>query len=100
MRRVGLARVLSKLGYCSRSHAAELIRAGRVKLNGIERRDPETPVHVECDRVEVDGKIARAARKIYFMMNKPRGVITTASDENAPRLFMKTCASICLGSPP
>ncbi|MGC1291148.1 MAG: pseudouridine synthase, partial [Candidatus Acidiferrales bacterium] len=82
-RRVGLARALSKLGYCSRSRAAELIRTGHVRLNGIERRNPETPVHIGRDRVEVDGKIAGAARKIYLMMNKPRGVVTTASDEKA-----------------
>ncbi|MFZ0639100.1 MAG: pseudouridine synthase [Candidatus Acidiferrales bacterium] len=81
--RVGLARALSKLGYCSRSQAGELIRAGRVRLNGIERRNPETPVHVGRDRVEVDGKITGAAHKIYLMLNKPRGVITTASDEKA-----------------
>lgn len=80
-RRVGLARALSKLGYCSRSQAAELIGTGRVRLNGIVRRDPETPVRVGRDRVEVDGKIAEAAGKLYFMMNKPRGVVTTASDE-------------------
>ena len=82
-RRVGLARALSKLGWCSRSQAAKLVRAGRVRLNGTARRDPETPVRVGRDRVEVDGRIAGAARKIYFMMNKPRGVITTASDEKA-----------------
>ena len=78
---VGLARALSKLGYCSRSQAAELIRAGRVRLNGKVRRDPETPVALERDRVEVDGQPARAARKIYWMMNKPRSAVTTASDE-------------------
>jgi 23S rRNA pseudouridine2605 synthase len=44
-RQVGLARALSKLGFCSRSQAARLIRAGRVRLNGATRRDPETPVH-------------------------------------------------------
>jgi 23S rRNA pseudouridine2605 synthase len=59
-RRVGLARALSKLGYCSRSQATELIRAGRVKLNGTTRRDPETPVHVERDRIEVDRRMVGA----------------------------------------
>jgi 23S rRNA pseudouridine2605 synthase len=83
MRRVGLARALSKLGYCSRSQAGELIRAGRVRLNGIEQRNPETPVRMGSDRLDVDGKLADAARKIYLMLNKPRGVITTASDEKA-----------------
>jgi 23S rRNA pseudouridine2605 synthase len=80
-RRVGLARALSKLGYCSRSQAAELIRAGQVRLNGVTRRDPETPVRLHLDRVEAEGREVAAAEKIYLMLNKPRGVVTTASDE-------------------
>ena len=81
IRRVGLARALSKLGYCSRSQATELIRAGRVKLNRAIRRDPETPVHLELDRIEVNGQVVGAQEKLYLMMNKPRGIVTTASDE-------------------
>jgi 23S rRNA pseudouridine2605 synthase len=80
-RRVGLARALSKLGYCSRSRAAEWIREGRVRLNGLVRSDPETPVQMGRDRIEVDGETASVAHKSYLMMNKPRGVVTTASDE-------------------
>lgn len=79
--RTGLARALSKLGYCSRSRAAELVRAGRVRLNGQVRRDPEFPVHIRQDRIEVDGEAAAAAGKIYLMLNKPRGLVTSASDE-------------------
>jgi 23S rRNA pseudouridine2605 synthase len=78
-RHIGLARVLSKLGFCSRSQAAELIRAGRVRLNGVVRRDPEAPVF--SDRIEVDNQRVASAEKIYLMMNKPRGLVTTASDE-------------------
>ena len=80
-KRVGLARALSKLGYCSRSRAAELIRKGSVRLNGVMRRDPETPTDLQKDRIEVDGVRVTSARKIYWMMNKPRGLVTTASDE-------------------
>lgn len=80
-RRVGLARALSKLGYCSRSQAAELIREGRVRLNGREPRDPETPVLLGKDRIEVNGALVREEKLVYFMLNKPRGVVTTASDE-------------------
>jgi 23S rRNA pseudouridine2605 synthase len=69
------------LGYCSRSTAFELIRAGRVHLNGGIRRDPEAPVHIEHDRIEVDGRELAAPSKVYLMLNKPRGVVTTASDE-------------------
>ncbi len=80
-RRVGLARALSKLGYCSRSEAAKLIRAGRVRLNGLPRKDSETPTRLEKDRIEVDGRAIRSSTKIHLMLNKPRGVVTTASDE-------------------
>jgi 23S rRNA pseudouridine2605 synthase len=80
-RRVGLARALSKLGYCSRSHAVELIRAGRVQLNARPQRDPEAPVSLPRDRITVDGQAIGAAAKIYWILNKPRGTVTTASDE-------------------
>jgi 23S rRNA pseudouridine2605 synthase len=81
VKKVGLARALSKMGYCSRSAAAELIRAGRVKLNGALRRDPETPVHLGKDRIEVDnGPVAKTAG-VYLLLNKPRGVVTTTDDE-------------------
>jgi 23S rRNA pseudouridine2605 synthase len=80
-RKIGLARALSKLGYCSRSQAVELIRAGRVRLNETIRRDPETPVSEKSDRIAVDREAIAAANKIYIMLNKPRGIVTTASDE-------------------
>ncbi|MGA9390031.1 MAG: pseudouridine synthase [Candidatus Sulfotelmatobacter sp.] len=81
-RKIGLARALSKLGYCSGSRAAVLIRAGRVTLNRKIRRDPETPASEKYDRLAVDGKSVEQSNKLYLMMNKPRGVITTASDED------------------
>jgi 23S rRNA pseudouridine2605 synthase len=81
LKKVGLARAISKLGYCSRSQATELIRTGRVKLNGSTRRDPETPVHIGKDRIEIDGKAVARSSKIYLILNKPRGVVATASDE-------------------
>ena len=77
----GLARALSKLGFCSRAQAGLLIRAGRVHLNGVVRRDPETPVRLGEDRIDIDGKPIAAAKKIYLALNKPRGIVTTASDE-------------------
>ena len=80
-RQVGLARALSKLGYCSRSEAFDLIHAGRVRLNGAIRRDPEAPVQPQSDRIEVDGQPVAATSKVYLMLNKPRGTVTTAADE-------------------
>jgi len=80
-RQIGLARAVSKLGFCSRSKAVDLIHAGRVNLNGGICRNPEAPVRSECDRIEVDGQGVTARAKVYLMFNKPRGVVTTASDE-------------------
>ncbi len=80
-RQVGLARALSKLGYCSRSQAFELIRAGRVTLNGRKRLDPETLVALDRDTIAVDSNPVAANSKVYLMLNKPRGFVTTASDE-------------------
>ncbi len=80
-RQIGLARAMSKLGYCSRSAAFDLIQAGRVRVNGAVCRDPEARVHAENDCIEVDGQPIDAAVKVYLVLNKPRGVVTTASDE-------------------
>ncbi len=78
---MGLARAISKMGYCSRARAAELISAGQVRLNGSVRRDAETPVRLGRDKIEVDGQEVCVAKKTYWMLNKPRGTVTTASDE-------------------
>lgn len=79
-RRTGLARALSKLGHCSRSQGFALVRAGRVKVNGRQRRDPEYPI-AAGDRISVDGRLLQDSARLYLVMNKPRGLVTTASDE-------------------
>jgi 23S rRNA pseudouridine2605 synthase len=81
LRTVGLARALSKLGYCSRSQAQQLIGSGQVRVNGAVKRNPETPVSLGGDRIEVNGASIHSAEKIYLMLNKPRGLVTTTSDE-------------------
>jgi 23S rRNA pseudouridine2605 synthase len=80
-KRVGLARALSKLGFCSRAQAAQFIRAGKVRVNGTLRRNPEMPVRLGKDRIEIVGQPVSASKQIYLAFNKPRGIVTTASDE-------------------
>lgn len=79
--RHGVARVLSKLGVCSRTQAAAYVREGRVAVNGRIVRDPEKPVDAAQDRIALDGRAVNASERIYLMLNKPRGYITTTSDE-------------------
>ncbi|SHK26993.1 pseudouridine synthase [Fibrobacter sp. UWB12] len=83
----GIARVISKRGFCSRSQAENLVREGRVSLRGKIVRDPDTPAR-ENDEICVDGKHVKASEFVYFMMNKPRGFVTTASDEKGRATVM------------
>jgi 23S rRNA pseudouridine2605 synthase len=69
VRHIGLARALSKLGFCSRSRAFELIRAGKVTVNGKVHRNPEFPVQHETDRFKVEGQPIQSAEKIYLVLN-------------------------------
>ncbi|MEO6365607.1 MAG: pseudouridine synthase [Luteimonas sp.] len=79
--RHGLARVLSKLGLCSRSEAERRIRDGRVSLDGRVIRDPEFPVAHAQHIIEVDDIPLQASIPVCIMLNKPRGLVTTAADE-------------------
>ena len=80
--RHGLARVLSKRGVCSRSEAARWIAAGRVAVDGRIVRDPEFPVDANSRaRITVDGHDIAPPARLYVVLNKPRGLVTTAQDE-------------------
>ena len=80
-KRHGVARVISKLGMGSRTQAAQWVREGRVRVNGRVARDPEFPVRQGLDRIEVGGQESAPAARIVLMLNKPRGLVTTARDE-------------------
>ena len=79
--RHGLARVLSKQGLCSRSEAARWIAEGRVRVDGRIQRDPEYPITAGRHCIEVDGHELGSAQRVCLMLNKPRGLVTTTSDE-------------------
>ncbi len=83
----GVARVISKRGYCSRSQAEKLVREGHVILRGKPVRDPESPAY-ENDEILIDGSPVTASEFVYFAMNKPRGIVTTASDEKGRKTVM------------
>ena len=76
-----LQKILSQAGICSRRAGEELLVQGRVLVNGQiaalgDKADPA------MDRIEVDGKpLPAAPQAVYIMLNKPRGYVTTLSDE-------------------
>ncbi len=83
--KVPLERALSKLGAASRSQTREWILTGRLKVNGRLIRDPQFPVTPETDRFTVDGRPVTRDEWRTIMLNKPRGVVTTKSDEKGRR---------------
>ena len=86
--RVPLERALSKLGLASRTQAREWILAGRVRVNGDVRTQPLYPVNPEKARIEIDGVRAAAVSHVTLLLHKPRGVVTTSSDEKGrPTVF-------------
>ena len=62
-----------------------LVLEGHVRVNGKLHRDPGEQVDLRADKIEVNGQQIRSAGKIYLMLNKPRGVVTTACDEKGRR---------------
>ncbi len=79
--RHGLARVLSKAGLCSRTEAARWIGEGRVTVDGRTINNPEFPIIDGRHVVRVDGQPLDAPRRLHIVLNKPRGLVTTAQDE-------------------
>jgi pseudouridine synthase len=75
-----LERVLSKAGVGSRTEARSWIGGGRVSVNGTVVRDPDRWVDLELDRVSFDGKPLRAPRRVYLLLYKPKGYLTTYKD--------------------
>ena len=59
-----------------------MVRTGRVRVNGRIVRDPEAPTAAHVDRITLDDATVVAVEKIYVALNKPRGYVTTASDEH------------------
>lgn len=74
-----LQKVIAQAGICSRRKAEELIKDGKVKVNN---EVATLGMQVESsDTITVCGKLIRKEEKVYFLLNKPRGVICTASDD-------------------
>jgi 23S rRNA pseudouridine2605 synthase len=75
-----LERVLSKVGLGSRTEARSWIGAGRVRVNGRTVQTPDHWVDMERDRVTLDGHPVRGAKKVYLLLYKPKGYLTTYTD--------------------
>ncbi len=76
-----LQKVIASNGYTSRRKAEELIKTGKVKVNGILVQELGTKVN-EKDTIEIEGKLLeKNEQKVYYLLNKPRGVISSVCDD-------------------
>jgi 23S rRNA pseudouridine2605 synthase len=83
-----LERVLSKAGVGSRVEARSWIHAGRVQVNGKVIRNPDHWVDMQRDRVRFDGKPLVARERLYLLLYKPTGYLTTYRDpEGRPTVY-------------
>jgi len=80
-KRLTVDRLLSKRGIASRGTSQQWIRAGRVRINGRVIRDPAMWVLWPKDAVSIDDRPIQDSVKRFILFHKPRGVITTHSDE-------------------
>ena len=77
-----LDKILASQGTLSRRDVKEIIKKGRVTLNGIVVRDSAVKVDLNTDTVAIDGEQIDLKKHIYIMMNKPQGVISASDSES------------------
>lgn len=81
MGQVRLNKYLSECGIASRRGSDELIAQGRVQVNKKTVQSLGAKIDPSVDRIKVDGEFIKPERKVYFLLNKPKGVITSTKDE-------------------
>jgi 23S rRNA pseudouridine2605 synthase len=88
-----LVKFLANAGVASRRASDEIIRAGRVTIEGEIVTDPARDV-TEADRVDVDGApVLLSAERVVYLVNKPAGVVSTASDPQRRRTVVSLVAT-------
>lgn len=84
---IRINKYISNAGVCSRRAAEQLVKEGKVKVNGKIIKELGTKVE-RGDKVEVNGKLLDLEEKIYLLLNKPRNIITTRKDEKGRKTVM------------
>ena len=85
---VRLNKFIANSGVCSRREADNLILAGCVTVNGEVVTELGTKVNINTDDIRFNGERLKGEDKVYIVMNKPKGYVTTASDPHADRTVM------------
>lgn len=88
-----LSKYLAQTGYCSRREAVEIIATKKVTINGVHATHPATPVP-DGAVVKVGSRVIRGEPKIYLLLNKPKGYVTTVEDDKDRRTVMELLAGV------
>lgn len=86
---IRLNKFIANSGVCSRREADTLIQAGVVTVNGEVVTELGTKVNIYKDEVKFNGEKLKGEEKVYLVMNKPKGYVTTASDPHAEKTVME-----------
>ena len=86
---VRLNKFIANSGVCSRREADTLIQAGVVTVNGEVVTELGTKVNIYKDEIKFNGEKLKGEEKVYLVMNKPKGYVTTASDPHAEKTVME-----------
>src|SRR5271155_2359098 len=90
-----LQKILASAGVASRRKAEEIITAGRVTVNGQVVTELGTKADADADTICVDGApVKRSLRPLYFLLNKPKGYVTTVSDPEGRPTVMELLAGV------
>ena len=90
-----LQKIISRYGVASRRQAEAMIEAGRVRVNGNTAHLGDTAIDGE-DQIQVDGVFLRKEpQRLYIMLNKPRGFVTTMLDEQESEGKPRELTAVC-----
>lgn len=77
-----LDKILADSGLGTRSSVRDLIKSGKIKVNDVTQKDPGKKVDTDKDRITCGGEDISYSEMVYYMLNKPAGVITATEDKN------------------
>lgn len=90
-----LNRFIAMSGVCSRREADQLIEAGEVTVNGVRVDQLGSKVRPGKDEVRLNGELLKGEKKVYIILNKPKGYVTTVDDPHADRTVIDLLKGAC-----
>jgi 23S rRNA pseudouridine2605 synthase len=78
---IRLNKFLANLGICARRDVKGLLKAQMVTVNGVRAKEPGTRIDPQKDEIKLNGEKIKPPKMVYYLLNKPKGVVSTTADE-------------------